>query len=124
MACNMECKNPVNNTKCPMWMADGRVTTDYKPKCMVNEELNQLLINNNKQLSSYNLRMYLQQNAEKEINRQRKNSLKDVSDCIPCTNIVNKNIVHPERYTVSCNAISCSRKETNSTGLGDGRKYN
>jgi len=124
MACNMGCANPENKTKCPMWMADGRVTTDYKPKCIVNEELNQLLINNNKQLSSYNLRMYLQQNAEQEMDRQRKNSLKDVSDCIPCTNIVNQNIVHPEKYIVSCNAVSCSRKETNSTGLGDGRKYN
>jgi len=123
MSCNKGCSKPLETKSCPMWMADGRVTTDYKPRCAVNEELNSILTNNNKQVSSYNIRMYLQQNAEKEMERQRKNSLRDVADCVPCSNIVNKDIVHPERYVVSCNAVSCSRNEVNSKGLGDGRNY-
>ena len=102
-------------------MADGRVTTDYKTRCGVSQDLNEQLSLNNISLSSYNIRMYLQQNAEKEMERQMKNSLYSVSDCIPCKNIVNKNIVHPERYVVSCNSVSCNRKEINKYGLGDGR---
>lgn len=124
MSCTKGCSEPLKTKSCPMWMADGRVTTDYKPRCAVNEELNQILLNENKQVSSYNLRMYLQQNAEKEMERQRKNSLRDVADCVPCKNIVNNNIVHPERYVVSCNEVSCSRKEVSPSGLGDGRNYN
>ena len=38
--------------------------------------------------------------------------------------LVNNNIVHPERYVVSCNEVSCSRKEVSPSGLGDGRNYN
>ena len=123
MSCNKGCSKPLETKTCPMWMADGRVTTDYKPRCAVNEELNSMLTNNNQQVSSYNIRMYLQQNALKEMERQRNNSLYDVADCVPCKNIVNKDIVHPERYVVSCNEISCNRKEINPNGLGDGRKY-
>ena len=123
MSCNSGCSVSKNESSCPMWMADGRVTTDYRTRCGVNQDLNNQLNKNNMGLSSYNIRMYLQQNAEKEMERQRKNSLRDVADCVPCSNIVNKDIVHPERYVVSCNAVSCSRNEVNPSGLGDGRNY-
>ena len=32
-------REPLEKKTCPMWMADGRVTTDYKPRCAVNEEM-------------------------------------------------------------------------------------
>ena len=115
--------NTTKNNLCPLKMSDGRSITDYRPKCIINYELMENMTENNLIKSSYESRMYLQQNAEKEMERQRKNSLRDVADCVPCTNIVNKDIVHPERYVVSCNAVSCSRNEVNPSGLGDGRNY-
>ena len=50
---------------CPIKMSDGRSFTDYRPRCMVNSELMTDLDNNNIIKSSYESRVFLQENAEK-----------------------------------------------------------
>ena len=131
MSCNKGCSVPSNKPNggmCPMRMSDSRAFTDYRPKCAVNEEINSILRQHKptEPVSSYNARMYLQQNAMKEIERQRNLSMKDIADCVPCKNIVSESILNTEgaeRYVVRCNEVSCTRNETNPKGLGDGRYY-
>ena len=123
MSCSKGCSEPLEKKSCPMWMADGRVTTDYRPRCAVYEEINSLLKSGNQPLSSYNTRMYLQQNAEAEMERQRNASLRDVADCVPCQKIVNPNITLPPQYVVRCNEVSCTKEMVDQNGLGTHPSY-
>ena len=50
---------------CPIKMSDGRSFTDYRPRCAVNAELMTDLSQNNMIRSSYESRIFLQENAEK-----------------------------------------------------------
>jgi len=60
---------------CPIKMADGRSFTDYRPRCMVNSELMTDVSKNNMIKSSYESRVFLQENAEKLMERNRLNVL-------------------------------------------------
>ena len=53
-----------NTYSCPLRMADGRSMTDYRPKCIVNYELMNTITDNNLVKSSFESRLYLQQNAD------------------------------------------------------------
>jgi len=74
--------------------------------------------------SSYESRLYLQRNAEKIIEQQRKIA----SDRLMCGSTssiptTEAGTMHPERYSVQCDAVTCKRQEVEPFGLGDGRKY-
>jgi hypothetical protein len=45
-------------------MADGRYFTNYEPRCIRNANLNELLNKNNIVNSSYEQRLFLQQNSQ------------------------------------------------------------
>ena len=49
---------------CPIKMADGRYFTNYEPRCVRNANLNELLNKNNIINSSYEQRLFLQQNSQ------------------------------------------------------------
>lgn len=52
--------NAPQNNNCPPLMADGRHVTDYRPSC----ELHYYLLVKNNLHTSYDLRLFMQRNAE------------------------------------------------------------
>lgn len=110
---------------CPSRMSDGRAFTDYRPRCAINAEIMGLVSKANMLQSSYESRMYLQQNADAVMNMQRNFAINNIAPCAPCTRPFNEaGTMLPERYVVRCNGVSCTRTEVNPNGLGDGRAYN
>lgn len=109
---------------CPSRMNDGRSFTDYRPRCIVNAELLAAVDRAKMTLSSYESRMYLQQNADKVMEEERKKAVDRLIPCAPCKRALNDpGTMLPERYVVRCDGVSCSRTEVNPNGLGDGRSY-
>ena len=114
--------NPVQT--CPTRMSDGRTFTDYRPRCAMNAELMQLVSQNNMMQSSYETRMYLQQNAEAVMQMQRDKAVQRMVPCAPCERpLTDAGTMLPERYVVRCNGTTCTRTEVNPNGVGDGRDY-
>ncbi len=111
-----------NDNICPMRMNDGRAFTDYRPRCIINNDLMSQLTQKNVINSSYESRMYLQRNADEIMEQQKREAEAKVS-CVVQANSVKVNTMLPERYVVHCDTVSCQRKETNPDGLGDGRSY-
>lgn len=119
----MSCCSSSNGNKCPSRMNDGRAFTDYRPRCMINADMMSELTQINMVSSSYESRMYLQKNADAIMQAQQKNAV-DTLLCGPCMRpLKDVSTMHPERYVVRCDAVSCQRHEVNPNGLGDGRKY-
>ena len=120
----MSCCDTSGKYPCPNKMADGRSFTDYRPRCNINYDLMQDLTKNNIINSSYESRLYLQQNAEKIMESNRVNATNNLAPCAPCTRPLSDNgTMLPERYIVKCDAVSCKRQEIDVNGLGDGRNY-
>lgn len=109
---------------CPSRMSDGRAFTDYRPRCAVNAELMEMVSSSKMVGSSYESRLFLQANAEKLMEMNRGWATQTIAPCAPCTSPLNDaGTMLPERYVVRCDSVSCSRKEVNPAGLGDGRSY-
>jgi hypothetical protein len=120
----MSCCSANNKLQCPIKMSDGRAFTDYRPKCNINADLFEELTKNKIIQSSYESRFYLQNNSEKIIQNDYDKFLKNLAPCAPCTRNINEvGTMHPERYVVKCDGVSCVRTEVNANGLGDGRSY-
>lgn len=114
------CSGSTNDNLCPTRMNDGRVFTDYRPRCMINNDLMSELSSQNMVNSSYESRMFLQRNADQIIEKQKQAAMAKVS----CKQYEGKaNTMLPEQYVIHCDTVSCKRKEANPTGLGDGRNY-
>lgn len=113
-----------NGKYCPSRMNDGRIFTDYRPKCIVNADLMQQLRSNNVTASSYDSRMFLQKNAEMIMQKQKEDAYNNM-DCACQAYDPNSGIdtMAPEKYVVKCNSVSCYREEVNPNGIGDGRNY-
>jgi hypothetical protein len=103
---------------CPQRMSDGRFCTNYYPRCVTYSQLSEKVPIN----SSHDIRQYLQHNALQVMDYQRELGFRDVVGCLSCKG-ANPSTMHPERYVVKCNAVSCKREEVNPNGLGDGRNY-
>lgn len=118
------CSAPNPTPSCPIRMSDGRVFTDYRPRCAVNAELMQLVSAQKMMESSYESRMFLQQNAEQMIQMERDRSIKRMVPCAPCERpLTDQGTLLPERYVVRCNGVSCARNEVNPEGVGDRRDF-
>lgn len=118
------CDTPVSARMCPSRMADGRAFTDYRPRCAVNAELLNAVNAKGMPQSSYESRMYLQQNAEAFMQQERLKAVERLIPCAPCRRPpTDAGTMLPERYVVRCSPTTCERTEVNPTGLGDGRKY-
>lgn len=110
-------KEPIPS--CPVRMSDGRSFTDYRPRCAINAELMTDLSQKNLARSSYESRMFLQNNAEHIMERSRLNSLENLAPCAPCSRPFNDpGTMYPQRYIVKCSATSCEKIEVNPNGLG------
>lgn len=102
---------------CPTRMSDGRAFTDYRPRCVVNAEVNAKMAR-----TSYESRIYLQQHAEEVMEAERQKAIDRLSPCMPCKrSFDDMGTMLPERYVVRCDAATCERIEVNPRGLGDGR---
>lgn len=118
------CSAPNPTVTCPSRMADGRAFTDYRPRCLVNAELMQMVSQNNMAQSSYESRMFLQSQAELVMERERSKAVERMIPCAPCKRpFTDPGTMAPERYTVRCDTTTCTRVETNPAGIGDGRNY-
>jgi len=111
-----------NNIKnCPLKMSDGRIFTNYEPRCIRNAYLTKLLNENNLTNSSYEQRLFLQNNYNKIVNTEREQALNSILPCIPCNsgqllNETNKEL--DNKYYVYCDNVSCKTNGTNQQGLG------
>lgn len=103
---------------CPPRMADGRHFTDYRPSCDVNSTIQM----DNKIKNSFEYRNFLQQNAEKLANINRKFACEQ-NCCSPCKEPFANTTMLPEKYKVECNEDTCTRVLNDINGLGDGRVY-
>jgi|TARA_Y100000389_G_scaffold133164_1_gene130650 hypothetical protein len=108
------------NYMCPVRMSDGRIITDYRPKSTVNYELIEEVAQHNLPKSSYETRMYLQSNASTIMENETKKSFENLMPYKKCKGSVESNTELPQKYIVSCDAVSCSKKLFDQNGLGDG----
>lgn len=117
---NVNSANPTQtNSGCPIKMSDGRQFTDYRPRCAINANLMTDLDKNNIIKSSYDSRMYLQQNAEKIMEENKLHAQNNLMPCAPCNRPENlSGTMYPERYVVKCNPTYCEKIEVNKYGLG------
>ncbi len=99
------------NYNCPARMSDGRHFTDYRPRCAVTYELQP------NPMSAYNYRMYLNENAEKIMEKNRDNVSRDntYDSCVKDL----YSVTHVEK----CNSQTCSFTPLNANGVGFGRDY-
>jgi len=102
-------------------MSDGRLFTNYESKCAKNDYLNKLLSENNMVASSYEQRLFLQNNYDKIVENDRKKTLDLLVNCIPCKsgeliNEVNKEL--DNKYFVYCDNVTCKTNMNNDQGLG------
>ena len=98
---------------CPARMSDGRIFTDYRPGCLLNNSLRV----SNKLLNNHDYRMYLTRNASKLM----ENNNKYITSKYGCDSCVDTML--PESTMVVCNKDTCKQVVVNRKGLGQGRKY-
>lgn len=123
----MQCKKASDNkyNNCPPLMADGRMFTDYRPRCIANFAVagGASLPGNFDLPNSYEYRQYLIKNASDIMAKNRQMAYQN-NACGPCTNPYNEGTMLPEQSMVKCDANKCSFYSNDSTGLGQGRAYN
>lgn len=123
MSCT-SCSGNNPTVMCPSRMADGRAFTDYSPRCHANARLMELVSKANMVQSSYESRMFLQNNALQMMDMERQRATETLVPCAPCKrSLTDQGTMAPERYAVRCDAVSCKREEVNPYGIGDGRNY-
>lgn len=108
---------------CPTRMNDGRAFTDYRPRCMMNDDLMANLNKQNVVASSYESRMYLQNNAELIMEQQKKSATEKMLCGVCPMPLDSDGTMLKEKYVVRCNSVTCGRQELDPNGLGDGRYY-
>ena len=99
-------------------MSDGRLFTDYRP----NHEINTHIVNNNNIENTHNYRMFLTQNAE-EIIKRNKNYIYLKNGIYDCKEPYKTGTMLSEKTRVVCDPHKCSRFLIDKNGLGEGRQY-
>jgi hypothetical protein len=120
-ACNTTCKKSnamagIDGEMCPNRMQDGRMFTDYNPRCMQNQfakEMNNLPTN-------YQYRQHLITNGDKILQENRENAWAQYS-CKPCFDFNEDGTMLPEKRMIDCNKETCGFKSESQGGLGMGR---
>lgn len=115
-------KNPTQ--VCPLRVPAGVAFTDYYGKCHRTASIVNMLYANKVINSSYEMRQFMQGNADKVMELDRMNTMQRLAPCAPCMRPFTDNgTMTPERYVIRCSAVSCDRTEVNPSGIGDGRSY-
>jgi hypothetical protein len=106
---------------CPPRMADGRLFTDYRPRCDINYNLEgqtQKVFG----MNSYAYRQYLINNAQQVMNSQRASTY-SAAVCGPCVEPYDQGTAAPEQSVVKCDAQTCVMSTVDPRGIGVGRDY-
>lgn len=116
--------NHTDKPTCPIRMSDGRIFTDYRPRCHVMGDLFRMM-KEEPVFTSLGSRLYLQHNADTIIDDNRANAQLMLGPCAQCTMPYNEpgTTELPAEYVVRCNTSSCTRSMDNVVGLGDKRDY-
>lgn len=118
-----ECSKSSDNrySNCPPKMSDGRMFTDYRPRCVANFAASH--IEGNFDLpNSYEYRQFLTANASAIMDKDRQAAYKN-NYCGPCMNPYNEGTMLAEKSMVKCDASKCSFYGNDPNGLGTGRQY-
>lgn len=99
--------------------------TDFSPRCTEYARLSAMAQQAGKINSSYDMRMYLQHNAEALMDQERQRAAARLAPCVPCTRPASSvGTMAPDAYVVRCDQVSCTRQPTGAWGgIGDGRAY-
>ena len=98
-------------------MHDGRMFTDYRPRCTVDFQ------NASSQSSSYVTRQHMIQNAEKLMSQSLAIAQKDAT-CGQCLPLKHPGTMLPEAHMQKCDRRTCAFKhKVNPDGVGTGRVY-
>ena len=95
----------------PARMSDGRMFTDYRQNCILNNNLS-------KGKGSWEYRNYLIENSNQLI----QGFIKDQELLTACTKC-SDNTVLPVKTIMNCNAIGCNYHLNDLNGLGQGIQY-
>ena len=125
MSCQ-SCNKPSNNqyANCPPKMSDGRMFTDYRPRCIANfatPGLSEIPGNYNLP-NSFEYRQYLIKNAG-DIMKKNSEASYAANSCAPCVNPYMEGTMLPEQRVVKCDANTCTFSQKDPKGLGLGRDY-
>lgn len=101
---------------CPPRMADGRLFTDYRPRCDINLEHSAPMA------GTHEYRQHLIRNAADVIAAHRQSAFKAAYSG-PCVQPFDKGTMLPEADAFKCDAVSCRRVSVSKDGLGTGRDY-
>lgn len=114
----MSCQRVSNNIAwgCPPRMSDGRLFTDYRPRCDANLEFAAPMT------SSHDYRQFLLHKGSDIIDSNRYDA-SVIASCGPCKQPFEQGTMLPESDRVICDKISCSRLIGGPGGLGTGREY-
>jgi len=115
-----QCYKTSNNKfiNSPPLMSDGRHFTDYRPNCLLN---NNLQIKS-KVLNSYDYRLFLTRNAENIINMNRQHSYL-INGPQECKQPFYEGTMLPEQDLQSCNVGTCNVQHNFDDGVGLGRDF-
>ena len=93
----------------PARMSDGRMFTDYRQNCILNNNIS-------RGMGSWEYRNYLTNNA----NQVHKNYISNLESKLKC-NKCSDNTVLPVKTTLNCSPESCTYQMNDPNGLGQGR---
>jgi len=110
------CKGNNKYPLCPQRMDDGRMFTDYRPRCVAN------YAKVDANMNSYEYRQYMINNASK-LMASNFGKHYNRSSCTPCMEPYNTGTMLPEINNVTCNKSTCKVIAGDKSGLGQGRKY-
>jgi hypothetical protein len=100
-------------------MSDGRLFTDYRPRC----DINYMNLQKEKAMDSYTYRQYLMNNGEQIMNGMRQ-CVYTSAVCGPCKEPFEVGTMLPEESIDVCDKRSCRRVATGSAqAVGLGRYY-
>ena len=95
----------------PARMSDGRMFTDYRQNCTLNNSIA-------KQMGSWEYRDFLTNNAAQIHSR----FLSDLDASVKCTKC-SDNTVLPVKTVLNCSTDSCTYQMNDPNGLGQARSY-
>ena len=122
MSC-AKCNRPTSKSmplekkqSCTFRMQDGRMFTDYRPRCTIHYQMK----NETNMKNSYDTRQFLIENASK-LMKVNQNIASENTACDSCFAPSDVGTMLPERYVTTCNKKTCNTIEKNPNGLGTGR---
>lgn len=101
---------------CPARMADGRLFTDYRPRCAIQLQFQGPMV------GSYDYRQYLTQNGL-ALREAARDKARQAAQCGPCKGPFEVSTMLPEADKFVCDKMSCQRVTASPGGLGTGRAY-